>query len=111
MKANAIGEAESQKLISKGTADARYIVAEQRAEAIRLIADALKVCSCVSFHLQGITKDATQYLIGVQYIQALQSIITKNVSCVLYMPLQVWILIRHLYFVQTDISGAAGRLN
>lgn len=89
MKANAIGEAESQKLISKGTADARYIVAEQRAEAIRLIADALK----------GITKDATQYLIGVQYIQALQSIITKNVSCVLYMPLQ------------TDISGAAGRLN
>lgn len=51
MKANAIGEAESQKLISKGTADARYIVAEQRAEAIRLIADALKVWSCALFHL------------------------------------------------------------
>ena len=76
------------KLISKGSSDARLIIAEKTMESLRVVSKAM----------EGISTDPTQYLIGVQYIKMLTALTTKGADIEVDMPLQ------------TDVGGATGRM-
>lgn len=87
-KTRATGDSTSVKSIAEGNRNARLIIAEKTAESLNVVADALK----------GVTKDPTQYLIGVQYVNMLREIAKKAKTVTVYLPLE------------TDIGGIASKL-